>query len=239
MTGWTRQRAVWLAGLLVAAAAATAAAGTVTLDQANEGAYASYGIVGYGAGGGGTMWTQTFTAGLTGTLDHVDLYLWRLNGSQTLTVDITGLTAGVPPVQPDATTRLATTDIASTDVPNSGFAWVTIDFSSQHLAVTAGQEFAIVLSTPFTNDFEWGMTSYATGPYAGGQVLYHGRQVDHWTAAPDYDAMFRTYVDVPATGAIAVPVPRSAALGAGLAGSLGLAGWMRRRRDRQADPRRR
>jgi hypothetical protein len=89
---------------------------------------------------------QTFTSGLTGALDQVDLAIGRAASSVTATlmVEIRSLSGGVPSGPP-----LASASIPAANVPEAfGFlpsAFYSIPFASP-AAVTAGVQYAIVAS---------------------------------------------------------------------------------------------
>jgi hypothetical protein len=133
---------------------------------------------------------QTFTAGQTGPLTGVDLWM-NEDGIAAVTLSIEGTTAG----KPDGTV-LAT---ASATPLGSG-AWVDFSFSSPP-TVTAGNMYAIVFNMPLYSHI------CGAGAYAGGRA---------W----DYDAAwfsyggdtgefaFQTYVDAAApTAATPSPTP--------------------------------
>lgn len=158
-----------------------------------------------GIGGGGTQISgpgslgrslaQTFTAGLTGPLDRVDLYL--ASGATTtgpLTVEITDVTsAGAP-----GTTVLASTSVPAASVTGTG-GWVAVPFSSP-ATVQAGTQYAIVAQATGTDIYGWWR-----GPgdvYSGGQAFSSSGPVLTWV--PDsFDLAFKTYVNVAA--AVAMP----------------------------------
>lgn len=148
------------------------------------------------------MTGQTFTAGITGTLTQVDVYLGRNTqnapGTAPLRVQIQTLTSGGAPTG----TVLGAVSVAASAVPldpNPG--WVSVPISAPSVA---GSRYAIVLSTddPRTN---YGVyDSRQESPlYPGGRLWYFvpsaGGQWETNVALPN-DSFFRTYVaPVPTT----------------------------------------
>jgi hypothetical protein len=162
---------------------------------------------------------QTFTAGQSGVLDHLEL---GLDGSNPATVQIRDTVSGQP----------GTTLLGSVDMP-SGFVngWNDIDFLSQGVAMSAGTTYAIVLlnSVPSSVDFvnaNWDPTSYA-----GGDMWWNDHDAG-WeqnfgflgTLYGEGDMQFRTYVDTDPP-ASSVPAP-SALILAGIGATA--VRWLRR-----------
>lgn len=141
---------------------------------------------------------QTFTAGLTGALDHVDLHL----GSRDLDPVDDGL---VVSIHASSGTALSATPLASATLPASSVPltapdWVAVPFSSP-AAVTAGSTYAIVVAQAFPRD-TWTLSSDVGDPYPRGSagILV---SVDLGTVelSDSGDLAFRTFVT-----AAAVPV---------------------------------
>jgi hypothetical protein len=122
-----------------------------------------------------TYAAQTFTAGVTGALDSVDLGLDLPGSTYTTTanVRIESVANGMP-----AGTVLATA--APVALTMNG--WVAFTFASP-ARVTKGTQYAIVLVAPTP---AWGISDL--NPYAGGQAVMNG------LAYPTDDFVFRTYV---------------------------------------------
>jgi len=164
------------------------AAAAGTLDQSQP-------VIGNGlAFVGGTVDTaQTFTNGLTGLLDQVDVAVTRSSTVNPLRVEIRTAFGGVP-----TTTVLASAEVPETAVPlggsPSGFLSVPI---APSVPVTAGVQYAIVLSTTscgFLNCYQWSFTG--PNPYAAGAALQSVNS-GPWGQAGflvNTDTAFKTYV---------------------------------------------
>jgi hypothetical protein len=173
--------------LLLALLPATVAAVPIPgdLDQSNE-SYTSLIFVGIGQ-----VTAETITAGKTGLLTHVELYLddGLFGSGGTASVEIWPTSGGFP-----AGSALAS---GTATVPaESGAAWYDVVFTDPP-AVTAGTVYAIVLTSANaptyvpageTYPIAWGIN---TSGYAGGAAV--SLLPDGWTA-PGWDYMFRTYV---------------------------------------------
>ncbi len=161
---------------------------------------------------------QTFTVGLTGRLDQVELYLLEsANATRALHIELFATTSGLPSGAALAST---TFDPSGT----AGSAWRSWILTSP-LSVSVGDVLAIVASDPGSTQpgsFQWQWWSDDRGGYAGGTDLY--RIVgDPWVAYPPRDYDFRTYVNV-------VPLPPSALSGLALFGGWLALARLRRRR---------
>jgi hypothetical protein len=201
---WGRLLSLVLVALgVLALAPAGAFAGT--LDQQQES---------FAAGGGpidGPVVSprsaaQTFTAGLSGALDRVDLALARSASTVgPLTVEIRDVDAGGAP----GTTVLASADVEAASVLTGARAFVEVPFASP-ATVAAGGEYAIVAYTGGTDRYSWGR--------AGADLYPGGTRVDSnesppstWFPVPSDDFAFRTYVapadtTAPTSTATAEPV---------------------------------
>ena len=173
-------RALLLAGVLAAVLFAPGTARAGTLDQQQE-----------NTAGGPTSIdfffsrAQTFTASITGTLDQVDLFLVGGLLGDPLTVQIQGVSGGVP-----NGVVLASASVPAASVPDDTGSWIAIPIAP--VAVTAGTQYAIVVSTSDFQTYAW----FRAGGdvYAGGAALA-GFIGDFWTPmTPSADLAFRTYV---------------------------------------------
>lgn len=138
---------------------------------------------------------QTFTSGLTGRLDQVDLAVSRAGAPTTLplTVEVRTTAGGVP-----GSTVLATSAIPGASIPlGSTPVFISVPLAAPP-AVTAGVQYAIVLSSAtcgFINCFHWGFPP-GGNPYAGGaalQSLNGGAWVSQGFLT-NSDLAFKTYV---------------------------------------------
>jgi hypothetical protein len=142
----------------------------VRLDQVNDDA--TYAIA---ASQQSSYLAQTFTAGVTGALDSVQLLL-DLPGSvytQTATVRIESVANGIA-------TGSVITEAAPVTLASNG--WTAFTFPSPAQLLT-GKQYAVVLVAPTP---AWGISS--DDPYAGGQAVMNGG------AKPAQDFAFRTHV---------------------------------------------
>jgi hypothetical protein len=123
----------------------------------------------YVSSGGSTALVQTFTAGLTGTLDTVGVYGW-VGASSTWNIVIKAVDGGGAPTGPNLATGTAPA------LSSEGWTQITLTTA---VAVTAGTMYAIVnpAPTPFWKG--------AAAPYAGGAGTFV------------VDFAFRTYVTPP------------------------------------------
>ena len=208
---WLRHALVSLAvaGVLAAIASGSARA-AVLLDQVSAGTFNSVA----GLSNGSTFGrSQTFTVGLAGILDSVEVSFFPPSGAPT-TLRILATSGGVPIGGAAGSTVLAT----STLVTGVGGVF-TFDLSPSALAVAVGDVLAI---EPFGSG-SWLGTS--TNPYApGSDHFFSAPSPNTWTVNSGSDNFFRTFVQV-----AQVPEPASLTLFAAGLAALGLIGWRRRR----------
>ena len=122
--------------------------------------------VGTGTIDSGETPAQTFTAGLSGGIDQVDLHL-QSHGAPTapVTIEIRNASGGDP-----GATVLAAQSVPASSIPATA-SWVTFNFATP-APVTAGSQYAVLAySSPvsMTQFYEWG---YAGDFYAGGRYTY-------------------------------------------------------------------
>ena len=197
------KRISWAAGLVAVISAlavsspAAALAGTLDQQQTDS----SGGSVGIASAGSAA---QTFTAGISGNLDQVDLDLEDSGNPDPLVVEIRDV-SGVP-----GNKVLASNNVPGTAVPSLP-AFVPVKFNPP-AAVASGTQYAIVAYTSGVSLYRW-EHSPTGNPYPGGLAFTSSFSPPSgfWTSAIN-DFAFKTYV-VPATATPAgVTGQRAAAL---------------------------
>ena len=183
-----------LAAGLMAPGVATAG----TLDQQQTGPDNITAALWAGLSGG-----QTFTPGLTGGLDQVDLHLQKVGAPAAyLTVEIRDVSGGVP-----GQAILAARNISASAITNSTLQFVPVTFNPP-APVSAGTQYAIVAysaAPTITDQYRWGATT--SDAYPGGAAFASVTPPSStWTPiSPPSDFVFKTYV-VPAPPAPTPPV---------------------------------
>ncbi|MFZ4506782.1 MAG: PEP-CTERM sorting domain-containing protein [Fimbriimonas sp.] len=156
---------------------------------------------------------QTFTVGVTGLIDQIDLQVGRIGTpTQSITVEVFK-TTGVSSFVPSGSVLFSHT-FNPTFFPTSTAVFTSINFGdyfASPIDATVGETYAIRLSSPeastFSNQFYvWNLSG--GNQYSGG----------HFSGSSDQDMGFRTYV--------ITPVPEPASM---VAMSLGLVAFARRR----------
>ena len=153
---------------------------------------------------------ETITAGLTGTLTGVDLFLRRELGAGG---DLNPIAVMVLDVKGNAPKNL----LAQTSIPVSGVPigdnLVSVDLAEFDIGVTQGRQFAIALQTVFGRPneagFAWfGADDRVESTYPGGAVYFRPTESSGWVrAAPSsFDLSFQTFV---AAAPPTVPEPSS------------------------------
>jgi hypothetical protein len=169
-----------LAPVLTVSAAASA---NGTLDQQQM----STNVIVSTAGG---SFAQTFTAGLTGQLGEVELFLGKSAGTEPLEVQIRNVEATDAPGKE----VLAKQTVA----PSSSTEWSAIVFSSPAQVVSGTQYAIVVYESPATGSFEW--NGEVGNPYTRGAAWFQGEAppLGKWIEAESVlrftDFAFKTYV---------------------------------------------
>ncbi len=212
-------------GLLAWTCISSQANSAVVLDQAYVPPTPPPAVTGFGAG---EYAAQTFTVGVAGTLDHVDVLMHESStGSGDLAIDIRPTSGGVP-VENNALV-LASGSIASASFPqfppDQSFAWVSLDVSAANIYVMPGEVLAISM-TPASSDGAFGWAGSSFSGYVRGQTFAR-EPASSWEVNPPSDLIpgftygFKTYVNT--------PEPSTIVSGA-IAGLCVLAGTLARRR---------
>lgn len=191
-----------------------------TLDQSTS----PQPTVGYGTLDATYQYAQVFTAGMTGSMTKVGVGVRRASeaSTDTLTVQIYSVTGSPDSSLPDSALPGAVGSVSN--VPEER-TMLVVDLDSP-VAVTEGTQYAIVLSTTGSGEFNWWM---ADGSYTDGHVTYKPDSepwqldgTDHW---------FETYVDTspggggdgPTSGPTSAAMPNPQALTLTLSTSDGAA----------------
>jgi hypothetical protein len=193
--------------------AAPASAGTLDQSQtlADGASHSIYDDDGMGSSGQSVA--QTFTAGLTGDLDQVDLNISKFGSpAADLTVQIWDTVSGTP------VNVLATESVpASSLTTTPAFTPVIFD---PRVPVTAGTQYAIVAwaATPFASPYSW--TEAGGNPYAAGELRVQlapnasPPTPGFWgPSGATFDMTFRTYVVTPPVTTPPPPAATSAPTG--------------------------
>jgi hypothetical protein len=159
---------------------------------------------------------QTFTAGVSGKLDQVDLNLSESESPDTptypLIVELRDFSGDLP-----GGTILASQIVPASDVvPFSNSSWVSVAFPTPG-SVTAGTHYAIVARSDNVYPETYSWREGGTDPYAAGAAYWASPPTAPWTPVPGpTDFAFKTYVVPPqaqtSTGTTPPTGQRAAAL---------------------------
>jgi hypothetical protein len=142
---------------------------------------------------------QTFTAGLSGGLDRVDLHLGKGGAAGDLTAPLTVEIRNAAGVSPGATV-LATASVPPTAVTTTAV-FIPVTFTTP-APVVEGTRYAIVAYTsqPNTRFYTWSVN--ASNPYSAGASYFTPASPPGgaWTEFAGVDTTFKTYVVPGATG---------------------------------------
>jgi hypothetical protein len=143
----------------------------------------------------GESLAQTFTAGLTGPLDRVELRLVAGDSSSPdspLTIEIRDVSDGSPGTNVLATGSVPPSAVSSTE------AWIPITFATA-APVAAGTQYSIVAYSSVDSAHRYGWGVAFSDAYPAGASFTQVPPSSTWvpTAFPN-DQAFKTYVEVPA-----------------------------------------
>lgn len=207
---------VALIGALLAPATALA---TGTLDQQYNVTGSAYGQIGtWTVDPVPTYQAQTFQAGITGSLDQVDLPLRVVgNPGVDLTVEIQETSGGVPNGSVIGGATVAQATVGSCTCLSSNFtqfSWMAITMTTP-ASVAAGTTYAIVLSAPgaagniFGTGDQGGQPTRTAYEWGGGGIGYSAgtlySSVLGWEDN-QLDLAFKTYVTPPYVATVAAPI---------------------------------
>lgn len=136
---------------------------------------------------------QTFTAGVTGTLSFVEVYVEQALAGSALVLDVRPTSGGIP-VESDLLALATVTIPDGTIGAPAGF--FTFDLQAQDVEVTAGDVLAITLrAVGGSGLYRWGADGLP-GYDAG--AAWSRTPPGFWTETTGADFLFRTYVTPPA-----------------------------------------
>jgi len=145
------------------------------------------------------FWSQTFTAGVSGTASMIELDLAGTDDPApgNLVVEVREVSGGVPTTG----TPLASATLTEADIPDdfvlNDVTWTPVQLSFEQ---TAGSQYAIVLNAPDASNscgtspcgYRWRFSG--ENQYAAGGLLFSADGTS-WADNPGLDAGFRTYVN--------------------------------------------
>jgi hypothetical protein len=190
--------AVWVAAssLALQPTGSTFAAGTLDQEQATGGYPSGF--------GDRKRIAQTFTAGRTGHLDHVEVSLQGLGFSGPVTVEIRNTVSHLP-----GSTVLATTTVPEASLPTGRLRFMSFYFAPA-APVIAGTEYAFVIQAPGGNSM--GVDGSQAEAYASGAALVSTNSGTSFSAAPVADYKFQTFVETATFTPTPTPGPCAASI---------------------------
>jgi hypothetical protein len=217
-----------VSALLLLSSTGFASAGPIVLDQCNVGTPSSY----LNGGSDDYAWQQGFTAGLTGQLTQIDLFVGDLPYYGDPATTQVSVYLGAP-------WQSGVAAWSTVGVFPSG--WASFDLTAAGIQVVAGTQYAIGIHGRGWNIFNPGIGLTYDDQYTGGELFLNGSTAD--VGVVGNDMLFRTYVDTcsafPGGGATGgcfpgphpfpghVPDPGSTLLLFGIS-LVGLRAWRRR-----------
>jgi hypothetical protein len=189
------RQGVFSGGAVVACTAALlvpSAAGAGTIDQQQPNTPGSALQI-----QGNQSVAQTFTAGISGQIDQVDLGLLKGGAPGDLTSPLTVEIRDAPGGTPGATV-LGSGTVLPSSVTTSTASFIPVTIAST-AAVAAGTQYAIVAysAEPNVRHYDWAQAG--SNPYAAGGVFYAASSPPSttWNAFAGFDFAFKTYVLAP------------------------------------------
>lgn len=160
--------------------------------------------VGHNFRGGIFNMGQTFTVGVTGVLSAIEVRVRKDPAIfENLTLDLRTPDGSLPGL---AGATLATAVLSPGDIPDSVTSYISFDLSGAGIDVTAGDFLSFVLSSPTLHSSPASYfisNSGAEGGYDGGEGFWASYQ-DGNNFEVLNDLFFRTFVEVPEPGSLAV-----------------------------------
>jgi hypothetical protein len=143
---------------------------------------------------------QTFTPGVTGTLNRIELQAVRFFGTVgNMTVSVYNTAGDTLDTRLPFGPNLGSSSLAWTVIPNTGDAYQIFDFSSLPIpiAITAGTVMAFSVSSTQDGASGGPRTSYDQNIYAGGRTVYRVvNPTGPWTIPfSNFDYGFKIYID--------------------------------------------
>ena len=146
---------------------------------------------------------QSFTVGKTGTLDHIDVFLFLGRPFPTYSIELSlqGLSGGVPDGIAQASATVTSAEIVASRITGTSNARVSFDISGAQIEVGVGDVFAFALETQgVPGDTGNWFVEMSNDPdtYPGGTVFNLGDP-------PVGNFSFETFVDVEESVAVSAP----------------------------------